>query len=188
MTTPTQYQNIHGRQWGRGIRPYLLFPKFVFVGIFLGGLVNLLVLVLLHPLPATVRDWLQYLVMIRRAYEYVIVPAMIGAIAMGLLLLSTHFRAFVRMRWFQLKIMMVAIGIPMLHVFMYKHFTALQSALARDNLAAAAAIRTHLQWNTVGALVFALTIAFLGRIKPRLWQNYAKTFSRQTAPATKHIG
>jgi uncharacterized membrane protein len=187
MTPTAKYQNIYGRQWGRGIRPYLLFPKIIFVGIFLGGLVNLLVLVLLQPTPATAGDWHLQVLMIHRAYAYVIIPALIGTLAMGLLLLSTHFRAFAGMRWFQLKIMLVVICVPVLHTFMRSRFMALQAVLAHEDLTAAAAIRLQLQWGTVGALAFALTVIFLGRIKPRLGQNYARTFTQRNVPAVKSI-
>ena len=31
-------QNIYGRKWGRGMRPWLLIPKYICVALILGGL------------------------------------------------------------------------------------------------------------------------------------------------------
>ncbi len=175
----TEYRNIHGRQWGRGIRPYLLLPKFVCVGIFLGGLVSLMLLELLRPPPRTPAAWAEHADRIRRAYTLVIVPALVGVLLMGLLLASTHFKAFIRMRWFKVKMVTVAVFVPTLHTFMQNRSRALRAAVIdAPDPAAAGAIRQQLVWGTCAVLIFAFCIIVLGRIKPRLGQDYARTFSK----------
>ncbi len=177
------YRNLHGRQWGRGIRPYLLLPKVVVVGTFGGGLVTVLVLGFAAPAPDSPDAWRAQADVISRAYVHVIVPALLGTLLMGMCLASTHFHAFIRMRWFQVKLLLVAVCVPALHLYMRGRSLALKGALqAPADLAAAAVARRQMLAGTIATLVFALVIVFLGRVKPRLGQDYGRTFTRGRLP------
>jgi uncharacterized membrane protein len=169
--------NVHGRKWGRGLRPYLLIPKLTMVAGFIGGLVATLILVYRAPAPAGPDEWRRHLDLVHRAFSHVVVPCLIGAMTMGVLLLSCHFAAIIRMRWFQFKLFLVAAGVPCLHVYMYTRMKALIEAVNTDNFSAALALRDDMARGTAAALLFGLLVLTLGRVKPRLGQDYGRTFA-----------
>lgn len=176
VSSPTP-QNIHGRKGGRGLRPYLILPKYVFVSIFLGGLVSLLVLAFLRPMPQRIEEWQFRIKLVAISYVFVVVPGLLGGMIVGLILLFSHFRAFVRMRWLQLKLLLVAVCVPCLHFYMRGKATQLHALLDRNepgDLQQAPALWLDLRNGTLSAIMFALVVIFLGRIKPRLGQNYAR--------------
>lgn len=178
MSATPEYQNIYGRKWGRGWRPYLLIPKFIFVACFLGGLITLLVLGFLGSTPKTSAEWAREAEFIRGAYGKVIVPALIATLVAGAVLASAHLRVFLRMRWLQVKLGLIVVCVPALHLFMSGRSAALRHAVAHGHLASARAIRQQLFHGTLVTLAFALVVVLLGRLKPRLGQKYGRTFSR----------
>ncbi len=180
MAAETGHVNIHGRRWGRGWRPYLLLPKIVCVGVALGGVVTLLALVFAEPAPGTSAGWLEQARLIRRTYVVVIVPALLGAMLMGAALLWMHGRVLLRMRWLQVKLVLIAVCVPTLHLYMRSRSLAFRATL-RDSsdFVAATALRQQLFGGTLAVLAFLLIVLFLGRIKPRLAQGYARTLPRR---------
>jgi hypothetical protein len=179
MSASGEYRNIHGRKPGRGWRPWLLIPKYAAAAVFLGGLVSLLVLGFLPPAPTTQDGWARLSALIHDAYAFVIVPGLLGALILGVLLALAHPLTFIRMRWLQLKLVLITAFVPTLHVFMSHRSIALRDAVAREDFAAAAQLRQELMAGTLTAIAFALLIIVLGRLKPRLAQNFAQTFSKQ---------
>jgi hypothetical protein len=182
-SSPTP-RNIHGRQGGRGLRPYLIFPKSVFVSVFLGGLVSLLVLAFLQRTPTTLEEWRHRASLVAVSYVFVVVPGLLGGMIVGLILLFSHFRAFIQMRWLQLKLVLIAVCVPSLHFYMRGKATQLHNILDRNesgDLERAAELWLELRNGTLAAILFALIVIFLGRIKPRLGQNYVRTSSRSAS-------
>jgi uncharacterized membrane protein len=179
MSASGEYRNIHGRKPGRGWRPWLLIPKYSAAAVFLGGLVSLFVLGFLPPAPTTQADWARLSTLIHDAYAFVIVPGLLGALILGLLLALAHPITFIRMRWLQVKLLLLAVFVPTLHVFMSHRSIALRDAVAREDFAAAATLRKELLGGTLTAIAFALLIIVLGRIKPRLRQEYGRTFGQK---------
>jgi len=154
--------------------------KITCVAVFFGGLFSVLVLVLLPDPPATLDAWRQEAAFISRAFRRVIVPALVGAMVGGMALLASIWRALVRMRWFQVKAAVIAACAPTLHLFMRSRSLALQSAVARadgDLGAVDATLRVQLLIGTIAAILFALVVIGLGRIKPRLGQRYGRDSS-----------
>lgn len=171
-------RNVHGRRWGRGIRPYLLTAKIVGVAMFFGGLVSVLVLVLLPERPIGEAGWLQLSDQVRRAHVWVIIPGLVVAMAAGLLLLASIWRALIRMRWFQVKLALVVVCVPTLHLVMSSRSLALRSAISEHEPACEyERLCGQLIAGTLAALVFALAVMVLGRVKPRLGQDYGRTFA-----------
>lgn len=180
MPTAPKYVNIHGRKAGRGWRPLLLILKLVFVGGFLGGLLCVLVLVFAEPQPATAEAWSREAELISRFYLRVIVPSLVGAMLTGAALMYAHFAALFRMRWLRAKLALAALCIPTLHVVMRGRSVAFHQAVERGDFAAAAELRSQLSAGTAAALGLAVALMILGRIKPRLGQNYARAQSAPT--------
>lgn len=175
MQTSPEFVNIHGRRWGRGWRPYLLLPKVVCVAVALGGTVMLLTLVFLRPVPAAGAEWLEQARLIRLGYTRVIVPALFGAMLLGAGLLLHHGRVLLRLRWLQVKLAVVLACVPALHLYMRSRSLALQAALREPaDLALVQSLRQQLFGGTLAVLAFLLIVLLLGRIKPRLGQDYTR--------------
>ena len=152
-----RYQNVHGRRWGRGARPYLLMAKIVFVAVFVGGLISLLTLVLISPLPATDEGRHLFADALHRAYAWLIVPSLAGAMIIGVALSASFWRAAVRMRWLQVKALLIVVCVPMLHVFMRKRSLTLQSLARTDGTDTQVLVnlRDEILIGTAAALLFA---------------------------------
>ena len=172
-----QHENIYGRRGGRGIRPYLLVAKTVFVAAFIGGLVSVLVLVLLPPLPATDEARRLYADALHRAYAWVVIPSLVGAMMCGLALLASFWRVAIRLRWLQVKGLLLVVCVPLLHSFMRHRSQTLQEMLAADQPdgQVLATYRDQILAGTIVVLAFGILTAVLGRVKPRLGQRYAVT-------------
>lgn len=184
MSAPGEYRNVYGRRPGRGLRPWLLIPKCVCAAVFLGGLASLLVLGFRPPPPANQDDWLRLADVIRRAHTGLIVPALVGALALGVLLALAHPFVFIRMRWLQTKLALIAVCVPALHVYMSHRSIALRAAIARKDFANATLLREQLFHGALAVIAFALAVIILGRLKPRLGQNFARTLTRPRAEPT----
>jgi len=178
-------RNIHGRRPGRGIRPYLIVLKILSVAAFFGGLVTLLGGVLLAPPPGDATAWRDQLALVHLVYVRVIIPGIVSALVFGTLLFASIWQAMIRMRWFVTKMVLIAVGVPALHVFLRSRMMALATLLAGTDpdLQRAAALRDQLTAGTVAAILFAVAAITLGRVKPRLGQDYGRTFARRSRSA-----
>jgi uncharacterized membrane protein len=179
MPNQPENANIHGRKWGRGIRPYLLLPKVLCVAAFFGGLVTILVLAFLRPAPQNTADWLAEADLIRRTYTCVVVPALLAAMIFGAFLLLPVWRALIRMRWLQVKLVVVLLCVPTLHLYMRSRSLQFQAAIRDAQFGSAELLHHRLAMGTLAAIAFAVLVIFLGRIKPRLGQDYGRTFARR---------
>jgi len=135
------FTNKHGRQFTRGVRPFLLLPKVLCVAAYFGGLIAMLLVD--RPM---------------RLHELLVLPAGGGAVVFGALLLLAHRSVLIRMRWLQVKLLLVAVGLIGGHVWY----------AAGGSIAA----------NTV-LLVNATLLIVLGRHKPRLGQDIATVYQQR---------
>ena len=114
--------------------------------------------------------------MIARAYRWVIVPGVVGAHVMGILLLSSMWRAMLRMRWFVTKAVLIVAGMPALHVWLSTRVKALeQVSRTSGDLTSAARLDRQIMVGAIIAFLLGVVIAFLGRVKPRLGQDFSRT-------------
>ena len=178
-----RYQNIHGRRPGRGIRPYFLMAKIVLVAALIGGLISLLALILVPSLPVSDEGRRAYADALHRAYTWIIIPSLTGSMLTGLCLLCCTGKPLLRMRWLQVKALLIVACVPLLHSFIRSRSQALQAVLDIEDadLQAIAALHTQILWGTVAALIFAVITAMLGRIKPRLGQRYGSAAKAEGA-------
>jgi hypothetical protein len=179
-----QVRNIHGRRPGRGMRPYLIVLKILSVAVFFGGLVVVLIGVLLRPEPLDGHGWRDELVLIHRIYVGVIIPGLAAALVFGTLLFASIWRVMIRMRWFVTKMILIFFAVPALHVFMRSRSLAVELSLAQPtpDLQQASVLRDQMVAGTALAIVFAIATIILGRVKPRLGQDYGRTFARPARP------
>lgn len=176
-------RNIYGRRPGRGLRPYLIVLKILSVAAFFGGLMVVLIAVLGRPAPQNSAGWHDEIALVHRIYIGVIVPGLVAALVFGTLLFASIWRAMLRMRWFVAKMILIAVAVPALHFYMRSRSLAMEALFAQPapDLQQASALRVQMTAGTVLAIVFAVAAIILGRVKPRLGQNYGRTFgSRQS--------
>jgi hypothetical protein len=170
--------NIHGRRWGRGGRPYLLMLKIVGAAMFLGGNVSLVTLALATEVPGTPAAWVAQADLIRRAHLCVIIPGVVLATGAGIALLASVWRALIRMRWLQVKIGLIAVSVPLFHYLMRSRAIRLQQAVTEPlDEVLAGRLRSQMLATSIAMLAMTLVIIWLGRIKPRLGQDYGRTFT-----------
>jgi len=177
---PRQVVNVHGRRWGRGARPWLLMVKLVGVAAFLGGLLTLLAVAWQDASQPDRAGGPSHTTLIVRTYRCVIVPGVIGAEIAGVLLLASIWRVMLRMRWFLLKAGLLIVGLPALHLYLSSRVAALAEAGGEGmDPTNWATLDRRVFWGTLAALVVGLAVAWLGRIKPRLGQDFGRTFARR---------
>ncbi|MCC7203644.1 MAG: hypothetical protein IT441_01060 [Phycisphaeraceae bacterium] len=160
--------NIHGRKPGRGIRPWLLIPKVLCFATLLGGLIAALGIAMsARPDdPASAQQAARTIAVI---VHWTIIPGGAGAFLFGLLLLLQHPAVFLRLRWLQLKLVLLP-ALILLHLYTRHLNKSLPDHPATPgNL-------TSLRGMLLAAVLLTALIIFLGRHKPRLTQNWAKDF------------
>lgn len=171
-------RNIYGRRPGRGLRPYLIVLKILSVAAFFGGLMVVLIVVLGRPVPRSPASWHDEIALVHRIYTGVIIPGLVAALVFGTPLFASIWRVMLRMRWFAVKMILIAVAVPALHLYMRSRSLAVEALLAQPapDLQHASALRAQMTAGTVLAIVFAVAAIILGRVKPRLGQDYGRTF------------
>ncbi|WP_432800173.1 hypothetical protein [Poriferisphaera sp. WC338] len=206
-------RNKHGRKPGRGLRPWLLIPKILCFCLLVGSLAALGLLCLrqvlmpesinIDPYPEIVpaQTYLDLTGQIEQLVKYLIIPSATLTIFFGILLLIDAPRIFIKLRWLQIKTLLVIITLPLLHIttrIVYEGYaTVLHSNLQQMDLAVSNDLvlavplidtwvadsldRYLLLLGTISLLgVIALAaIILIGRLKPKLWQNWAKAYPRK---------
>lgn len=163
------YPNQHGRRPGRGLRPWLLLPKILCVAIALGAATSATVL----WCQRRSAGGLDVIGAMHILLAHVMVPALLGALFFGFLLLLQHPRIFLKQRWLQVKLLLAAAGFPILHLLATHEMDQLRTLLLPVE---STPLRPRLLVILLVALWVMVTLIALGRLKPRLGQNWAKDF------------
>lgn len=168
MATP--HTNRHGRKPGRGLRPWLLIPKYLAVGAYFGGIMAVAVLFFLpdegHGVDVRMRE------SAIRIAHWLILPGAVLASVMGMALWLQHAKVFWRMRWFRVKLLLIFGLLGPIEMLGYTLITNLDAWKGQsktvdvDRLVSAAGLGATL----IGLIILAVTIIMLGRLKPRLGQ------------------
>lgn len=170
--------NRFGRKPGRGIRSWLLLPKVIAACFYLGGLAAAAVVWLSSRIGQMGLDDPRRRVVINLAgdlFRFLVVPAILAAMGFGMMLFLQHPRQFIRMRWLVVKLIGLAILIPSAHFFL----SSRMALLRRPANAGAAA---QFGWGLIVVIAASIGIVILGRLKPRLGQNWAKVHSAGGGP------
>ncbi len=164
MSTPSP------RQGGRGLRPALLLPKMLAVGLLLGSLAGGVVLAAALPQAADANQRRWTLLLLQRLFDWLIIPSSAAAVLFGALLFFQHPRVFWRLRWLRVKLLLVALALPGAHLYLsHQMASQLNDGNARGR---------GLLWGLAAMLAAAILIAVIGRHKPRFGQNWAKDYPR----------
>jgi uncharacterized membrane protein len=172
--------NKFGRKGGRGIRPWLLLPKVIAFCVYLGGLTTVLVLWVASDFQSLdLGDPRRKMVLdqVSRLMVFLVVPALLVTIVLGVSLLMQYPRHFLRTRWLRVKLLSLVIVIPASHFYCETRFVQLRvvSDQQRSNVLA-----RQLTMGLGGALIGSAWIVVMGRLKPRLGKSPVPT----TGPAT----
>lgn len=168
------YENIHGRKPGRGLRPWLLIPKVIAVGVYLGSQATTAILWFAYPHkpgqtpPAETSHWIEQIGFI---FRFITVPALLAATILGVLLFLQHPGAFARTRWLRVKIVSLAIVVPAAHFFLSSRLAMLR--LAVQNQSSDRQAYWEFGLGLLAVLATTVGLIILGRVKPRLGQNRA---------------
>jgi hypothetical protein len=114
---------------------------------------------------------------VSRLMVFLVVPALLVTIVLGVTLLMQYPKQFLRTRWLRVKLISLVIVIPLSHFYCETRFVQLRTALddhSSDVLA------TQLTMGLSGALIGSAWILILGRLKPRFGKSPVPT----TGPAT----
>ena len=175
---PAPPTNRFGRHPGRGRRPFFLLPKLIAVALFVGSLASILVIWFgsgFASLPPADPRRLLLLRLIGLLVRFLTVPALLAALLFGLALFLQHPRQFIRMRWLIVKLATLAILIPAAHLFLYTRMELLRDAFAHHTTNPTADSQFAYGFATV--LAVSIFVVILGRLKPRLGQNWAQSYA-----------
>jgi len=161
---------MHGRHPGRGIRPWLLIPKVLAVAALFGGFLS--ASVILHTSnPKTPEQWTQLIETVSHLFIRLIVPAVLSVIVLGLALLLQHPRVFLMRRWVQVKLLLLLVALPPLHLTARGLLHQARLALEDGQLDRTAQLLGRFTLAVDIAVVAVAVVVFIGRHKPRLGQH-----------------
>jgi len=175
--------NRHGRKPGRGLRPWLLMGKLISVAIYFGSLVTTAVIwfagVLRDGEAVTDTGLAQVAALTGALFRAVVIPSLVLTLGFGILLTADEPRIMLRQRWLQVKLLLLMLAMPVSHL-------AMAGSLHRVTAAAAAGQSDLVAERLFSAgfvvvILGSIGVMALGRIKPRLGQNWAKAYRAATA-------
>jgi hypothetical protein len=161
--------NKHGRKPGRGARPWMLLPKVAAVGVYFGAVAATTMIFFRGPDEGM--SHAAWVGSIADIFRFVAVPALLTAMVFGVLLFLQMPRLFLLQRWFQVKLTLIAIGVPTAHLYMASRIHAYRTQPTD-------ALHTQIALGLIVVLVWTLCLIVLGRHKPKLGQNWAKVYIR----------
>jgi uncharacterized membrane protein len=179
MTSPpVTYTNRFGRRQTRGLRPWLLVPKVIAVAVYIGGLASATVLWWVSDLGGAHMTQAQRLLVlgqVRALFTWLLVPALLTAIVLGIALLLQHPRVLLRLRWLIVKLAMVAVLVPAAHLYLSSRVGLLRQTVLAGQTPDPAVV-AQVQWGLALALAGFVIVAAIARLKPRLGQNWARSY------------
>lgn len=181
--------NIHGRKFSRGLRPLILIPTVLCVGLFFGGSVAVMLIWTKGRFaddPLAGRWQVQAVSML---FRWLLIPSLGATILLGLLLFLQHPLAFWHMRWFKLKAAILLVAVPSLHFTMEPLLFKLKAAaLAAPSSTVAqgelAAVSRQFSTGLVVVVIGTAILIVIGRYKPRLGQPYTRKITGDSSSSS----
>ncbi|MHC5004473.1 MAG: hypothetical protein ACYTJ0_15275 [Planctomycetota bacterium] len=156
------------RRAGRGIRPWLLLAKLLGLTGFLGGLASMTAMGLLGPRPDSLAEWQTVRALFRSMFFPCFFGGLMLTIAAGVALYLQHPGVFVRLRWFRLKVALLVLLTPVLHIWARTRMGAFDRALEVGRLDELPGRWDRVTTAFAVSLAAYLLVGAIGRIKPRL--------------------
>jgi hypothetical protein len=144
------------------------------VAILLGGFVCSLVLILATP-RESLDDWRALVDAVGTIFKLVLVPASFATVVFTLLLFWPRRRWFLRQRWAQVKVALLVLTLPALHLIARGVFTSVRREVESET-GSPEGPTGQLEFFTdlvVLSIVVLLVALWLARFKPRLGQRKA---------------
>jgi hypothetical protein len=163
----------------------LLLPKVIAVGFYIGGLATANVIWFgsgFSGLDKGDPQRLWIINLVGRLMLWLVVPSLLLALVLGVGLFLQFPRQFIRMRWLVVKLASLAVLIPSAHLFLSSRLLLLREAFVHHTTQEQAA--SQFGWGLVLTLIGSLWVVVLGRLKPRLGQNWARTYAATVKPGT----
>ncbi len=171
---PIQEHHPHGRKGGRGLRPWLLIPKVICVAVFLGSYSSATLLWFYFRGGASAGT-LWPIEGVSLIFRWLVIPSLSATLLFGGLLLLQYPGVFIRRRWLQVKLLLVAVLLPILHFAARRAFLEVKRGFLDDGLPFdhAAMQSPCLRFSVLlpAGLLTILLLVFMGRYKPRLDQT-----------------
>ncbi len=172
MNQPQDYFTVYGLRTARGVRPWLLTTKLIFVALYVGGLAAVTVIWISSDFSSLGVDdprraWV--LDLVGKLMVRFVVPCLLVVLIAGFTLLLHMPRVFLRMRWLQVKLVALAILIPTGHTWCRTRVNELRNLHAPAKIHQNAA--RGLSHGLVGTLLSSIAIVAVGRLKPRFGQK-----------------
>ncbi|MCC5828148.1 MAG: hypothetical protein JJU36_01750 [Phycisphaeraceae bacterium] len=211
------YTNRFGRKGGRGLRPWFLLPKVVTVAVFLGAMAAVVVLCLTpgkSPEPADrpaggaaivatdaasgghggvaigQRNLIEAdrLQQVSALYRWLIIPASTLAMILGVILLVLDQpRILLGLRWLQLKLALLAVSLPVMHLGSLLLMRTWRQAV-EENTMPMETYRHAFGWSTLAMTVVLVAVTLISRHKPRLGQVRGRRAGVGPSAGTKSAG
>ncbi len=163
--------NKHGRKPGRGLRPWLLISKLIGVAMYVGGLAAVTT-ILLAGGERTAAQWADVMADVARVFDWVIIPGISTAVALGVGLVLMHGKVMLRMRWLQAKLGLAVVCIPTLHILGHETMEQIEEVVRIGEPHTPHGLIEKFVVIVIAGLVFGLLMLWLGRHKPRLGQRF----------------
>ena len=146
--------------------PWALYPKLVSVSVLLGGFVAAGALILAIP-RQSLEDWRRLHDVISPLFTLVIVPASFATVAFSVLLFWPRRRALLRQRWMQVKLALLVLTLPALHLLARGTFTAMRREVADGSPEGPTGLLEFFLLLDAVSIAVVLAAMWLGRAKPR---------------------
>lgn len=146
--------------------PWLLLPKLLLVAVLLGSFVSTLVLVLAMP-REDLKDWQEMLDAVGTLFRWLIVPGSFALVLVSLGLLWPR-RRLLRQRWMQVKVVLLVITLPALHLLARWTFTAMRREVADGSPEGPTGRLGFFTDLVVVTIVVLVTAVWLARFRPAL--------------------
>jgi len=160
--------------------------KVIGVAMYLGGMTAAVAIVCCVS-PESAGQWTQLADTLRAVFVFAAVPGLLVAIVCGVVLSRMHGGVLWRMRWLRVKMAVLVVAVPVLHLWVSGIVAEIRTAAMSDtpDTLDAASLDGHLQMLRLAlilATVITAAVVVLGRHKPRLGQPI-QTLAQQRAAA-----
>jgi hypothetical protein len=139
---------------------------------FMGGLAALAAYGHFGPVPETIEGWIALRATMRSIFFPCVFAGLIVVVIAGVALWLQMPRTFLRMRWFRVKAVLLAVFIPLCHFWARGQVMTLYAGIDAGDLNGLAEQWRGIARAYLATLIIMMGIAVIGRVKPRFGQTH----------------